>query len=66
MWVAFWDGGCIRQLDRTGRIIAEVALPVRRPTSIAFADPTHAFVTSAATGLSRNALDGTLLSVRWC
>lgn len=66
LWVAFWDCACVRQFDGTGRIITEIALPVRRPTSISFATPTQAFVTSAAMGLSGNALDGALLSIRWC
>lgn len=65
LWVAFWDGACIRQLDGSGAIIAEISLPVRRPTSIAFASSSLAFVTSASIGLAPNGVDGALLSVRW-
>jgi sugar lactone lactonase YvrE len=65
LWVAFWDGSCIRQLDEAGGIVSEVPLPVQRPTSIAFASPTLAFVTSASIGLPEGGMDGALLSVCW-
>lgn len=65
LWVAFWDGSCIRQLDGEGEIINEIRLPVRRPTSIAFASSSLAFVTSASIGLAQGGMDGALLSVRW-
>lgn len=65
LWVAFWDGSCIRQLDLAGEIISEVPLPVQRPTSVAFASPTLAFVTSASIGLAAGGVDGALLSVHW-
>ena len=37
LWVAFWDGWCIRRLSPDGAILCEVRLPVARPTSCAFA-----------------------------
>lgn len=54
LWVAFWDGACVRALDPdSGETVAEVALPARRPTSVAFGGPDLAtlFVTSASVGL---------------
>jgi sugar lactone lactonase YvrE len=37
LWVAFWDGACVRRFDGlTGEVLAEINLPVQRPTSCAF------------------------------
>ncbi|MFW5829426.1 MAG: SMP-30/gluconolactonase/LRE family protein [Planctomycetota bacterium] len=50
LWVAFWDGGCLRHIDgRTGRLLDTIALPLRRPTSCCFggADGRRLFITSA-------------------
>lgn len=63
LWVAFWDGGCIRGLDGTGAVVREITLPVRRPTSIAFASPTEAYVTSAALGLDADDWQGCTLAL---
>lgn len=54
VWIAFWDGGCLRRLSRTGQLVAEIALPVQRPTSAAFGGRhlDRLFVTSATIGLS--------------
>jgi D-xylonolactonase len=53
LWIAFWDGGCLRRLAPDGRIELELALPVSRPTSCAFGGPglDRLFVTSARIGL---------------
>lgn len=58
LWVAFWDGGCLRRLSPDGRIVAEWTMPVRRPTSCAFggAGLDLLFVTSAAYGLDGDQL----------
>lgn len=58
LWVAFWDGWCIRRLSPTGERLAEIRLPVQRPTSCAFGGPglDQLFVTSARRDLSDNAL----------
>lgn len=48
-WTALFDGGRVARLSPDGEVIAEVALPVTRPTMIAFggADRRTAYVTSA-------------------
>ena len=54
VWIAFWDGWCVRRLTREGEIVAEVALPVQRPTSLAFGGAAldQLFITTARTGLT--------------
>jgi D-xylonolactonase len=54
VWIAFWDGGCLRRLSRTGQVVAEITLPVQRPTCPTFGGHhlERLFVTSATTGLS--------------
>jgi xylono-1,5-lactonase len=58
VWVAFWDGWCVRRLAPDGRIEREVPLPVQRPTSTCFAGKNldRLYVTSATTGLDAAAL----------
>ncbi len=54
VWIAFWDGWCVRRLAPTGQIIDEIALPVQRPTCPVFggAELDQLFITSATTGLT--------------
>ena len=54
LWVAFWDGWCVRRFSPEGERIAELKMPVQRPTSCAFGGPDLdlLFVTSASIGLS--------------
>jgi sugar lactone lactonase YvrE len=54
VWIAFWGGWCLRRMSRSGRIVAEVRLPVERPTCPAFGGPDLdcLFVTTATTGLT--------------
>jgi D-xylonolactonase len=60
VWIAFWDGWCLRRLSRTGQIIAEIALPVQRPTCPVFGGDAldQLFITTATTGLSAEQLRG--------
>lgn len=54
LWVAFWDGWCIRRLSPGGERLAEIATPVQRPTSCAFggANLDELYITSARRDLS--------------
>lgn len=55
LWVAFWDGGCVRQIHgRTGETLTTVHLPVRRVTSCTFGgrDLATLFISTALEGLS--------------
>lgn len=58
LWVAFWDGWAVRQLSADGAILTEHAIPVERPTSVAFGGALldRLFVTSATVGLNAEAL----------
>jgi sugar lactone lactonase YvrE len=53
-WSALFDGGRVVRLSPAGEILQTVALPVSRPTMIAFGGPDlrTAYVTSARSGLS--------------
>ena len=55
LWIAFWGGWCVRRFSPSGERIAELAVPTRCPTSVAFggADLDQLFVTSAARDLSQ-------------
>lgn len=57
-WSALFDGGRVVRLSPDGTLLAEVALLAKRPTMIAFGgdDLRTAYVTSARTGLSEEAL----------
>ena len=59
LWVAFWDGWCLRRFDRDGQQIDELTVPVARATSCAFGggDMRTMFITSARTGLTRAELE---------
>jgi len=63
LWVAFWDGACVRALDRDGQIIDEVSLPVSRPTKPVFAPDGRCFVTSARVGVVPNGLNGGIFEI---
>ena len=58
VWVAFWDGWCVRRLSPRGQIVAEVPVPVQRPTCPTFGGPglRQLYLTTASTGLSAEAL----------
>lgn len=54
LWIAFWDGWCVRRFSPAGERLAQLPVPVQRPTSVAFGGAAldELFVTSAARGLS--------------
>lgn len=54
LWIAFWDGWYLRRFAPDGQMIAQVPVPVQRPTSCAFggADLDQLFITSASRDLS--------------
>ena len=54
LWIAFWDGWCLRRYSPEGNCIELIGLPVQRPTSCTFGGPdlTQLYVTSASVGLS--------------
>ena len=58
LWIAFWDGWCVRRMAPDGSRLAEIAMPVQRPTSCTFggADLSTLFITSARIGLDAAAL----------
>lgn len=72
LWVGFWDGGCVRQIDGfTGKVRTIIDLPVARVTSCTFGgdDLGTLFITTAATGLDQadrasQPLAGGVFSVR--
>lgn len=70
-WSALFDGGRVVRIAPSGEVVESVALPVPRPTMIAFggADGRTAYVTTARSGLSEEALaaaplSGAILSFR--
>ncbi len=70
LWIAFWDGWCIRQVSPEGEVIQAIALPVQRPTSCAYGgeELETLFVTSARVGLdegdlARQSEAGSLFSI---
>lgn len=58
LWIAFWDGWCVRRYGPDGEHLTTIDLPVARPTSCAFGGPDfdRLYVTSASIGLNDRAL----------
>jgi sugar lactone lactonase YvrE len=58
LWVAFWDGGCIRRFSPGGEWLQTIEMPVSRPTSCAFGgrDLDRLYVSSARIGLDQATL----------
>ena len=58
LWIAFWDGWCVRRYSPAGECLSELKVPVSRPTSCAFGggDFDQLYITSASIGLDEAAL----------
>lgn len=59
LWIAFWDGWCVRRFSPAGECLLELRVPVQRPTSVAFGrdDFKTLFITSARRDLQGTDLD---------
>ena len=57
LWIAFWDGWCVRRYSPSGEWLETIDMPVARPTSCAFGgrDLDQLYVTSASIGLDDKA-----------
>lgn len=58
LWIAFWDGWCVRRFSPAGEQLAELRVPVQRPTSVAFggSDYDRLFITTASRDLGADAM----------
>ncbi len=58
LWIAFWDGWCVRRYSPDGECIGKIDIPAARPTSCAFGgvDLNELYITSATIGLDEAAL----------
>lgn len=58
LWIAFWDGWCVRRFSPAGERLAELKVPAQRPTSVAFggADLDQLFITTASRDLGPDEL----------
>jgi sugar lactone lactonase YvrE len=58
LWIAFWDGWCVRRYSPDGECLAKIDVPVARPTSCAFGGPAldQLYITSASIGLDEREL----------
>lgn len=54
LWIAFWDGWCVRRFSPAGERLAELRVPAQRPTSCAFGGPDFEslFITTASRDLT--------------
>jgi sugar lactone lactonase YvrE len=59
LWVAFWDGWCLRRFSPSGELLLRLDLPVQRPTSCAFGGPAleQLYITSAKRGFEEAELE---------
>jgi sugar lactone lactonase YvrE len=58
LWIAFWDGWCVRRFSPDAQLLQTIELPVARPTSCAFGGGTldELYITSASRDLDSAAL----------
>jgi sugar lactone lactonase YvrE len=59
LWIAFWDGWCVRRFSPAGERLAELRVPAQRPTSCAFGGPAldRLFITTASRDLTPEELE---------
>ena len=59
LWIAFWDGWCVRRFSPQGDRLSELTMPIGRPTSCAFGgdELKTLFITSARRDLQGTELD---------
>jgi len=59
LWIAFWDGWCVRRFSPAGERIETIRTPVARPTSCTFGGVSldELYITSASIGLDAAALE---------
>ena len=57
LWIAFWDGWCVRRYSPAGECTGKIELPVSKPTSCAFGGRSldRLYITSASIGLDEAA-----------
>jgi len=63
LWIAFWDGSCLRAFDENGETVEEIELPVKRPTKPVFSSNGSCYVTSAKIGIEDNGLNGGIFEI---
>jgi sugar lactone lactonase YvrE len=58
LWIAFWDGWCVRRFSAEGEWLQTIEVPVARPTSCAFGGAAldRLYITSASIDLDEEAL----------
>lgn len=59
LWIAFWDGWCVRRFSSGAELLGTIELPAQRPTSCAFGgeDLKTLYITSARRDLEGTELD---------
>jgi sugar lactone lactonase YvrE len=57
VWIAFWDGSCVRRFSPAGEWLETIEMPVSRPTSCTFGgkDLDRLYISSASIGLDEQA-----------
>jgi sugar lactone lactonase YvrE len=55
LWIAMWDGGCVRRYSASGELLGRYSVPASRPTCPGFGGPglDELFLTTAWEGLDR-------------
>ncbi|MBA3511887.1 SMP-30/gluconolactonase/LRE family protein [Sphingomonas sp.] len=58
LWIAFWEGWCVRRYSPNAQLLQTIEVPVSRPTSCAFGGSglDRLYITSASIGLDQAAL----------